>query len=319
MLPTLFNAFLVLWLAFLGGTVGSFLNVVVYRLPAGLSLVHPPSRCPLCLHAIRWYDNIPVLGWLWLGGKCRDCRQPISARYPLVEAITAVLFVLVAWSEGLFYVWAEALVAVRGRWEPELLLSETADYLIRMVLICTLWTASLMQLDGQRAPGRMLVAVATGLGLGVMALTLFAEMQPGLRNLALPLLGGLATAGFAMLSTYFWTWQEAERLEGRWTFVELAGLCGIVVGVSSMIFVIACAVAIGLAAALVRGRRTLPLLCLLAGLVIHWIVSDYYLLLLVRMTPYYRYWMHGVWFSLLLVLMTEACVVIRRRTHGVAT
>src|SRR5690606_33093916 len=72
----LFFAFFFLWLAFFGGTVGSFLNVVVYRVPAGMSVVHPPSRCPNCGHDIRWYDNIPVLGWLWLGGRCRDCREP---------------------------------------------------------------------------------------------------------------------------------------------------------------------------------------------------------------------------------------------------
>ena len=80
----------------LGLAVGSFLNVVAYRLPIGGSLVSPPSACPGCGSAIRAYDNIPILSWLFLRGRCRDCREPISWRYPLVEAATGVLFVVVA-------------------------------------------------------------------------------------------------------------------------------------------------------------------------------------------------------------------------------
>lgn len=76
----------------LGLCVGSFLNVVVYRLPLGKSLVTPPSACPKCGHRLAAYDNVPVLGWLWLGGKCRYCRNPISPRYPIVEAVTGLLF-----------------------------------------------------------------------------------------------------------------------------------------------------------------------------------------------------------------------------------
>ena len=71
--------------------VGSFLNVVVYRLPRGQSLVFPGSRCPSCGYAIKWYDNIPLLSWLLLKGKCRHCRKPISPRYLVIEAATAVL------------------------------------------------------------------------------------------------------------------------------------------------------------------------------------------------------------------------------------
>jgi len=75
-----------------GAAVGSFLNVVIYRLPAGLSLLHPPSRCPHCHTRLRPYDNVPVLGWLWLRGRCRYCRAPIAIRYPLIEAFTGGLF-----------------------------------------------------------------------------------------------------------------------------------------------------------------------------------------------------------------------------------
>lgn len=75
-----------------GACVGSFLNVVIYRLPERISVVSPPSRCPGCEKKLAAYDNVPVLGWLWLRGKCRNCKMNISIQYPLVEAATAVLF-----------------------------------------------------------------------------------------------------------------------------------------------------------------------------------------------------------------------------------
>ena len=84
----------------LGASIGSFLNVVVYRLPAGLSLVHPPSRCPQCRHRLGKRENIPVLGWLLLKGRCRHCKSPISARYPLVEGLAGILFIITFWAFG---------------------------------------------------------------------------------------------------------------------------------------------------------------------------------------------------------------------------
>ncbi len=77
--------------ALFGAILGSFLNVVAYRLPRGESLSTPGSHCPSCETPIKPYDNVPVLGWLWLRGRCRSCGDPISPRYPLVEAGTAVL------------------------------------------------------------------------------------------------------------------------------------------------------------------------------------------------------------------------------------
>ncbi len=84
----------VIWIPFLflvGACVGSFLNVVIYRLPRGQSIVFPPSHCPLCGRAIKWYDNIPILSWLRLRGRCRWCSGAISPRYPIIELLTAVL------------------------------------------------------------------------------------------------------------------------------------------------------------------------------------------------------------------------------------
>lgn len=95
---------LILIAGLFGLAIGSFLNVVVWRVPRGESIVHPPSACPRCGHAIRPRDNVPVLSWLLLRGRCRDCGNPISARYPLVELGTGVLFALTAWFTGASWV-----------------------------------------------------------------------------------------------------------------------------------------------------------------------------------------------------------------------
>lgn len=129
-------------LALFGLCIGSFLNVVIHRMPlmlerswraesaellgveveAGepMSLSRPRSRCPACGHAIRWYENFPVLSYLWLRGRCSACKAPISVRYPLVEVFTAVLFALIGWRIGetpvvlLWCGFAAVLVALSG-------------------------------------------------------------------------------------------------------------------------------------------------------------------------------------------------------------
>lgn len=79
--------------ALLGLAIGSFLNVVIWRLPQGMSISHPPSACPRCQRGIKWYENIPVLSWVALRGKCRGCKLPISIRYPLIEIVSAIVFI----------------------------------------------------------------------------------------------------------------------------------------------------------------------------------------------------------------------------------
>jgi leader peptidase (prepilin peptidase)/N-methyltransferase len=83
------------WFFGIGTAIGSFLNVVVYRLPRGMSLLWPGSRCPGCKTPIRAYDNVPILSWLMLRGRCRKCGASISIRYPLVELTTGVLFLAI--------------------------------------------------------------------------------------------------------------------------------------------------------------------------------------------------------------------------------
>src|SRR5215475_4357086 len=89
--------------ALLGGVIGSFLNVVIHRVPLEESIVFPNSSCPKCRAAIRAYDNIPIISYLVLRGRCRSCGVRISPRYPAVEALTAALFALVTWQDGLSF------------------------------------------------------------------------------------------------------------------------------------------------------------------------------------------------------------------------
>jgi len=84
-----------------GAIIGSFLNVVIHRVPREESIVFPNSRCPSCGAAIAFYDNIPILSYAMLGGRCRGCSSPISIRYPAVELLTALLFVTVTWRDGI--------------------------------------------------------------------------------------------------------------------------------------------------------------------------------------------------------------------------
>ena len=110
---------LLMLMVFVFGTiVGSFLNVCIYRIPAGLSVVSPRSRCPKCENPIPWYLNIPILSWLLLMGKCANCKNPISVRYPLIEAFNGLLFALVfyyffmSWATPIFFVFMSMLVVV---------------------------------------------------------------------------------------------------------------------------------------------------------------------------------------------------------------
>jgi leader peptidase (prepilin peptidase)/N-methyltransferase len=165
--------FMTAWLGVFGAVFGSFLNVVIYRLPLGMSLSFPGSRCPVCKHPIRWYDNVPVLGWLWLKGRCRDCRTSISPRYPLVELLVGLLFAGLAWLE----------VFQLGINLPERIPPSAAEpssilwlqYAFHLMLACTVLCAGLMEYDGQPTPRRLwLPALLLGLALPVV----WPELRP---------------------------------------------------------------------------------------------------------------------------------------------
>jgi len=106
--------------AVFGATIGSFLNVCIYRLPRHESIVWPGSHCPSCGGSIAWYDNVPVLSYLWLGGRCRTCRAPITMRYPLIEAANGAGYVAILWVFGaswttiLYCILFSALLVVTG-------------------------------------------------------------------------------------------------------------------------------------------------------------------------------------------------------------
>lgn len=163
-----------LWFLAIGSCVGSFLNVVIYRAPLGMDIVLPKSRCPRCQSAIIPRDNIPIIGWLRLRGKCRQCQLPISARYPLVELGMGLLFLiflfrtLLSGGESLpvrdtnLY---RGVVWILWYTKWDLL----GIYLFHMVLLSVLWSGALMEYDGHLWP-RRIVAVITAVGIAAVSL-----------------------------------------------------------------------------------------------------------------------------------------------------
>ncbi|MGD1854205.1 MAG: prepilin peptidase [Leptolyngbyaceae cyanobacterium] len=158
---------------FLGASIGSFLNVVIYRLPAGISLLSPPSRCPQCLTRLRPYDNVPVLGWVWLRGRCRYCRTAISPRYPLVEALSGLLFVVVFLRFG----WSFQTPAYWGfiGWLIALTLIDidtlTLPNVLTMSGVCIGWLAQgLLALSAHQA---VMPTLAASVAASVLGLWLF--------------------------------------------------------------------------------------------------------------------------------------------------
>jgi prepilin signal peptidase PulO-like enzyme (type II secretory pathway) len=153
----------------LGAVVGSFLNVVIHRLPLGKSLVYPPSHCPFCETPIPWYDNIPILSWMLLRGRCRFCRKPISVRYLIVEILTAVLFVVVFWGsfqpgKDFPHLWGKEPLGIWGwlavpDYRPETsppswaaVIRRTLAYLL---LLTTLLAATVIAWEGKKVPLRL--------------------------------------------------------------------------------------------------------------------------------------------------------------------
>lgn len=112
------EAYLLLSVFILGLTIGSFLNVCIYRIPRGFSIVRPPSSCPSCKSPVRIYDNIPVISYILLRGRCRNCSSAIPLRYPVVELLNAVLYVSIIWRFGcgwqtlVYFAFCSAMVVI---------------------------------------------------------------------------------------------------------------------------------------------------------------------------------------------------------------
>lgn len=175
--------FVVVWMFVFGACIGSFLNVVAYRWPRGQSVVRPPSACPSCGRAIRWHDNLPILGWLVLRGRCRDCRAKISFRYPLVELFVGLATAIVAWAN---------ITPVDGPPVP----SGTAWFVVgpwrvawQLVLVYFLLAQALVEFDRQRLRGwHLAVVLFIALVAGPEGLPSHHMLQAGLIGLVLGLL-----------------------------------------------------------------------------------------------------------------------------------
>ena len=166
------------WLlvAVVGASVGSFLNVVVYRVPRQLSLIHPSSHCPNCGTGLGPTENVPIIGWIGLRGRCRHCRTPISIRYPVVEAFTMGLYLLCFLVWG--WSWTSASAALLLSWLFPLALIDIETYLLPELLTrSALLTALLLRLvlpflsgDGPSAIAPSLLDGAIGMTLGIVSL-----------------------------------------------------------------------------------------------------------------------------------------------------
>jgi leader peptidase (prepilin peptidase) / N-methyltransferase len=155
--------------AVIGAIFGSFFNVVAYRLPRGESLSRPRSRCPGCQTPIKPYDNVPIVSWLALRGKCRACGSRISARYPVVEAVTALLCGLVVLAKGL-----------------------DKDAVLPLALVLLLVPVTLIDLDHRIIPNKLMIVGA------VLAPALLLWVDPD--ALAEHLIAGVAAGGFFLVA-----------------------------------------------------------------------------------------------------------------------
>jgi leader peptidase (prepilin peptidase) / N-methyltransferase len=205
--------------AALGGLVaGSFLNVVIARLPRGQSLVRPGSRCPQCGAPVRPYDNVPVLSWLLLRGRCRDCEHPIPARYPLVEAATAAL--------------CAAVVVAKGADE---------DALLGLALVLVLVPITFIDLEHRIIPNRIVLPGAIA-ALAIVAVT-------DAHDLPEHLIAGAAAGGFLLLAALAY-----PRGMGMGD-VKLAGMLGLYLGSSVAPAMLSAFLAGSLAGAAVIARK----------------------------------------------------------------
>jgi leader peptidase (prepilin peptidase)/N-methyltransferase len=194
-----------------GVVIGSFLNVVVYRVPAGISIVSPPSACPKCGRHIRSFDNVPLISWLVLRGRCRDCGEPISARYPAVELGTGLLFAVVAWQS----------LSARVVTDPSTIAVATPVVIAFLYLAAISVVLTLIDIDVHKLPNAIVLP-----SYGVAAVLLLLESV--LSNDY----GDLLRAGIGMAALFLFYFLLAFVYPGGMGFgdVKLAGVLGIYLG-----------------------------------------------------------------------------------------
>jgi len=191
----------------LGGTIGSFLNVVIYRTPRHKPLLWPPSSCASCGTRIQGRDNIPVLGWLLVSGRCRTCHAAISARYPIIEAVIAMVFIALYYIELLSggenipvrtpnhyrgIVW----ILLYTKWDL------VGLYLYHCMMLSLVLSVAMMNFDGFRVPGRFAVILFFGFGL-------LSAVLPALHPVPAPFVPAYLTClvGFAVGGSLGWCLQ----------------------------------------------------------------------------------------------------------------
>lgn len=212
--------------AVLGLCVGSFLNVVIYRVPAGMSLATPSSHCPKCKYVLRWYDNIPVLSYLMLGGKCRSCRAKISFRYTAVEIANMLLWLLSAvlfWQQSIVYAVIAALAS--------------------SVFVCVFF----IDLEHKLVFDRFVLIL---IALGIVA-AIFDPYYSALSHI----IGGVGGfAAFYLIAWLFETLRHKDGLGGG--DIKLTGACGLLLGWQRLMLSVLCAAVVASVVLIILSRRS---------------------------------------------------------------
>jgi leader peptidase (prepilin peptidase)/N-methyltransferase len=236
----------------LGACIGSFLNVVIYRLPREhLSIVSPGSHCTFCGTPLAWYDNIPIISYLWLGGKCRSCRVAISSQYLVLEALMAVVFFVVTWlfiTCSLGFERFARTDAIANVWlnRPYDITDHAVALATYLTLISALVAASVIDLRHRLIPDAISLY-----GTGLMVLVVFAcpaVLPPSLATLPIgepgggrsaALIGSLAGAacgsGAILFVAWFGRWLFAKEAMGMGD-VKLMALLGAALGWRGVLF-----------------------------------------------------------------------------------
>jgi leader peptidase (prepilin peptidase)/N-methyltransferase len=202
----------------LGACVGSFLNVVVWRLPRGESIISPPSRCPYCEHPLAWYDNLPVIGWLKLRGRCRYCHNPISAQYPTIEFLTGLMFVLYyvaffIFRHGPCWIdtqWVTPWSSVRTYYRLESIQEHWPQYLLVVLTLSALLAASLIDARNFFIPLSLPVVMLL-MGLGFHTILDRPRMPMSLTMHNGPMAAMAVGAGIGLIISNLLLWKKLIR------------------------------------------------------------------------------------------------------------